>query len=89
MRENSLQVESCAQVEGLHVWALSQSEPPHTAPEGGPAAQAVLLHISCLERRENKSCCVKRHKKSSRNKTNRLWFPHQDQKNIFPYKWLQ
>ena len=48
IRENSLQVESCAQVKGLHVQALSQSEPPHTAPEGGPAAQAVLLHISCL-----------------------------------------
>ena len=48
MRENSLQVESCAEVEGLHLRALSQSEPPHTAPEGGPAAQAVLLHISCL-----------------------------------------
>ena len=59
IRENSLQVESCAQVKGLHVQALSQSEPPHTAPEGGPAAQVVLLHISCLERRENKSCCVK------------------------------
>lgn len=47
MRENSLQVESCAEVEGLHLRALSQSESPHTAPEGGMAAQAVLLHISC------------------------------------------
>ena len=55
MRENSLQVKSCAEVEGLHLLALSQSEFAHTAPEGGIAAQAVLLHISCLEKKRKET----------------------------------
>lgn len=52
VREDALKVKSSAEVQGLHLRALAQPQPPQAPAEWGLAAQAVLLDTGCSGRRQ-------------------------------------